>query len=101
MRPCVAGTNWEGGIRTPTFVCGGFLGPANRGKELFGLVHVADWFAVFSRWARPDGSWRVDARAEQAGLPAVSRHSYSYALSASSRPLCCPRFVLRDRGGVR
>eukprot|EP01047_Picozoa_sp_COSAG01_P005281 COSAG01_NODE_179_length_22923_cov_25.190535_14_plen_100_part_00 len=68
----MAGTNWEGGIRTPTFVCGGFLGPANRGKELFGLVHVADWFAVFSRWARPDGSWRVDARAEQTGLPAVS-----------------------------
>ena len=41
------GSNWEGGIRTPTFVCGGVVGPKNRGKELHGLVHVADWFAVF------------------------------------------------------
>jgi arylsulfatase I/J len=42
------GSNWEGGIRTPTFVAGGVLGPANRGKLLDGLVHVTDWFAVFA-----------------------------------------------------
>lgn len=29
-------------MRTPTFVCGGALGPANRGKKLMGLTHVAD-----------------------------------------------------------
>jgi hypothetical protein len=47
-RSLSAGTNWEGGIRTPTFVTGGVLGPANRGKLLSGLVHSSDWFAVFA-----------------------------------------------------
>lgn len=42
------GSNWEGGIRVPTFVAGGTLPKSMRGKELHGLVHVSDWFATLS-----------------------------------------------------
>ena len=38
-------TNFEGGVRVPTFVSGGLLPAAMRGKVLTGLVHVADWYA--------------------------------------------------------
>jgi len=43
--------NWEGGIRVPTFVTGGYLPPVMYGKTLNGLVHVSDWFATFSEIA--------------------------------------------------
>ena len=36
-------TNWEGGVRVPTFVSGGALPVAMRGTSLDGLVHVSDW----------------------------------------------------------
>ena len=36
-------TNWEGGVRVPTFVSGGALPVAMRGASLDGLVHVSDW----------------------------------------------------------
>lgn len=42
------GYNWEGGCRTPTFVTGGALPAAMRGKQLDGLAHVADWYATFA-----------------------------------------------------
>eukprot|EP00462_Mataza_sp_D1_P000197 CAMPEP_0175090726 /NCGR_PEP_ID=MMETSP0086_2-20121207/1510_1 /TAXON_ID=136419 /ORGANISM="Unknown Unknown, Strain D1" /LENGTH=479 /DNA_ID=CAMNT_0016363395 /DNA_START=121 /DNA_END=1557 /DNA_ORIENTATION=- len=44
-------TNWEGGVRVPTFVTGGRVPSAMRGKELDGLVSVADWIATFSELA--------------------------------------------------
>ena len=44
-------TNWEGGVRVPTFVTGGYLPPHMKGQSLTGLFHVADWYATFSRLA--------------------------------------------------
>jgi arylsulfatase B len=42
------GSNWEGGIRVPTFVAGGVLPASMAGKHLDGLVSVADWWATFA-----------------------------------------------------
>lgn len=42
------GSNWEGGVRVPAFVSGGFLPSAMRGSVLHGLVHVSDWYATLS-----------------------------------------------------
>ena len=42
-------TNWEGGVRTPAFISGGF-GPAtsvNAGKVLPGIFHICDWLVTF------------------------------------------------------
>ena len=36
-------TNFEGGVRVPAFVGGGFLPPAVRGTTLSGYIHAADW----------------------------------------------------------
>ena len=44
-------TNWEGGLRVPTFVTGGFLPYEMRGQVLNGLISVADWYATFSELA--------------------------------------------------
>lgn len=44
-------TNWEGGVRVPTFVSGGALPDEVKGKVLTGLVHVSDWYATFSELA--------------------------------------------------
>jgi len=36
---------WEGGIRVPGFVSGGFLNPQRRGEVLEGaLIHIIDWY---------------------------------------------------------
>lgn len=48
-------TNWEGGIRVPTFLSGGYVSESMSGKTLSGLVHVADWYSVFSHLAGLEG----------------------------------------------
>eukprot|EP00908_Phaeocystis_cordata_P022897 Transcript_5305.p1 GENE.Transcript_5305~~Transcript_5305.p1 ORF type:complete len:594 (-),score=105.09 Transcript_5305:42-1823(-) len=55
------GNNWplrgvkrsyfEGGVRVPAFVSGGALPSAMRGKMLYGLVHIADWFSTIAELA--------------------------------------------------
>eukprot|EP00927_Polykrikos_kofoidii_P009056 TRINITY_DN13758_c0_g2_i1.p1 TRINITY_DN13758_c0_g2~~TRINITY_DN13758_c0_g2_i1.p1 ORF type:complete len:591 (+),score=85.03 TRINITY_DN13758_c0_g2_i1:57-1829(+) len=40
------GVDWEGGIRVPAFVSGGFLPPAMGGHSLDGLVTIWDYFAT-------------------------------------------------------
>ena len=35
------GSNWEGGVRVPTFVTGGLLPSKQRGKSLNGIMHIA------------------------------------------------------------
>ena len=64
------GHNWEGGIRTPTFVCGGAVGPANRGKQLDGLMHITDWYTTFGTLAGVTSDL-ADATAVSLGLPEV------------------------------
>lgn len=40
-------SNWEGGIRVPALVNGGYLPDSQRGKRLSGIGHVSDWYATF------------------------------------------------------
>lgn len=40
-------TNFEGGVRVPAFVGGGFLPAKARGRTLTGFIHAADWFPTF------------------------------------------------------
>ena len=42
---------WEGGMRVPALLAGGFLPVAARGRSLHGLVDIADVFATFSHVA--------------------------------------------------
>lgn len=39
-------TDWEGGVRTPCLVAGGWVPRSRRGKRLNGLVHIADLYAT-------------------------------------------------------
>ena len=40
------GTHWEGGVRVPGFISGGYLPHSQRGKRLKGMVHLVDWYAT-------------------------------------------------------
>lgn len=54
------GSNWEGGVRVPAVVSGGFLPPTMAGKNLTGLVHVSDLYATLLTLAGvpvDDGQW--------------------------------------------
>ncbi len=54
------GSNWEGGVRVPALVGGGALPAAMAGRNLTGLVHVADVYATFCALAGApvaDGEW--------------------------------------------
>ena len=42
VRGCT-GNDFEGGVRTASFVSGGLVPPAMRGSTLDGYIHVADW----------------------------------------------------------
>jgi len=62
-------TNWEGGIRAPAWVNGGFLPAQQRGTKLAGAssyIHLCDWFCTFSKLAGGDCT---DAAGDAAGLP--------------------------------
>ena len=39
-------SDWEGGVRTASFLSGGYVPAARRGATYSGLVSVADWYAV-------------------------------------------------------
>ena len=40
------GSYWEGGVRAPGVVNGGYLPPAARGTSVTGLLHLCDWCAT-------------------------------------------------------
>jgi arylsulfatase A-like enzyme len=42
------GLLWDGGIRVPCFVSGGFLPESAKGRKLRGLMAVEDWYATFA-----------------------------------------------------
>jgi len=50
------GTNWEGGCRVPTFITGGILPPAQRGKVHAGLIAISDWHTTILTLAGVDPS---------------------------------------------
>lgn len=45
------GSNWEGGVRTPTFIVGGVVPDNMTNTTLNGTMHIADWYSVFSNLA--------------------------------------------------
>jgi len=49
-------TPWEGGTRVTAFLSGGYLARRLRGRSSDVFVHVADWYATFSRLAGVDPS---------------------------------------------
>jgi arylsulfatase A-like enzyme len=64
-------TPFEGGVRVVSFAAGGLLeriAPLMIGRELDGLLHLADWYATFCHLANVDV---FDDRAALAGLPPV------------------------------
>ena len=66
-------TNWEGGIRAPAFVNGGFLPDSQRGTIRAGAssyIHLCDWFCTFAKLAGdPNGC--SDPVGDAHGLPSV------------------------------
>jgi arylsulfatase I/J len=81
-------TNWEGGIRAPGFINGGYLikaleqeqlklglsgeeqqtQPVTTTRRFSGLLHIADWYATFCGLAGVDPT---DSTAAKAGLPPI------------------------------
>lgn len=49
-------SNWQGAMRTSTFVSGGFLPHELKGKTHHGTFHVVDWYPTFCALAGVDGS---------------------------------------------
>jgi len=60
--------DFEGGVRTNSFVSGGFIPEDRRGSVHTGVVSIADWYSTFCHLA---GVPHADPIAEQAGLPVV------------------------------
>ena len=59
---------FEGGIRTASFITGGYLPESRRGQIENGAIHIADWYATFCEL---NGINPKDERAEKAGLPPI------------------------------
>ena len=64
-------TNWEGGIRVPAFVAGGFVPATVHGSVQSGLTAGWDWYRTLAGIAQVDPR---DRRAEAAHLPPVESH---------------------------
>jgi arylsulfatase I/J len=61
-------SSWEGGVRVPAFVSGGFLPAARRGATEAEPIHISDWYRTLGNLVGVDAH---DARAAAAGLPPV------------------------------
>ena len=59
---------FEGGIRVPAFVSGGFLPAAVRGTRIDAMIHIADWYATLCSLAGVDPT---DRWAAASGLPPI------------------------------
>eukprot|EP01063_Lacrimia_lanifica_P025760 TRINITY_DN3371_c0_g1_i2.p1 TRINITY_DN3371_c0_g1~~TRINITY_DN3371_c0_g1_i2.p1 ORF type:complete len:532 (+),score=153.21 TRINITY_DN3371_c0_g1_i2:95-1690(+) len=59
-------TNWQGGMRTQTFVSGGVVPAGLRGTTNDGTYHVSDWYPTFCKLA---GGKRCDDAAPVPPLP--------------------------------
>ena len=62
----------SGGIRTATFVSGGYLPSDRRGQTENGMVHIADWYTTF--WEM-NGVDATDTKARAAGLPPIDGYN--------------------------
>lgn len=75
------GSQWDGGIRVPAFVSGGFLPVAVRGTKYTGLVAAWDWYGTMCELAGVDPTdWRAAAATAAPGragvaLPPIDSHS--------------------------
>merc|ERR1719277_2455883 len=47
-------SDWEGGVRTNTFVSGGYVPAHRRGKRFHGVVSIADWYGTLCEIAGVD-----------------------------------------------
>jgi len=65
-------SNFEGGIRVPAFVSGGYLPEKARGTKKAGLSALWDWYGTFAALGGVDAH---DARAAAANLPPVDSHN--------------------------
>lgn len=61
-------TNFEGGIRAPTFISGGYLPEDVRGVPFEHMFHIADWYATFAHIVEIDPTDKV---AEIYNLPPI------------------------------
>eukprot|EP00448_Togula_jolla_P008288 CAMPEP_0170604218 /NCGR_PEP_ID=MMETSP0224-20130122/19307_1 /TAXON_ID=285029 /ORGANISM="Togula jolla, Strain CCCM 725" /LENGTH=593 /DNA_ID=CAMNT_0010929109 /DNA_START=59 /DNA_END=1837 /DNA_ORIENTATION=- len=61
-------SNFDGGIRVPSFVSGGFVPEVRRGSWHDGLMAAWDWYATLAGLAQVD---HTDHKAAAAGLPAT------------------------------
>merc|ERR1712228_37750 len=59
---------FEGGIRTASFIAGGYLPLDRRGKVENGAIHIADWYSTFCAL---NGLNPTDHKAAKAGLPPI------------------------------
>ena len=66
-------TNWEGGVRAPGLVNGGFLPASAAGSSASGLMHLADWMATFCRLAGCDT--HDEAAAQVSSAADLSHHT--------------------------
>ena len=63
------GSPFEGGIRTPSFVTGGYLPKHRIGQIENGLISIADWYATFTTGLNNIDSF--DKLANISGLPSI------------------------------
>ena len=56
-------SDFEGGVRTTTFISGGYVPVERRGQVHSGVVSVADWYTIFSELAgvEPEDSKALEA----------------------------------------
>lgn len=73
-------TSYEGGIRVTSFVSGGFLPAARRGANSSALIHISDWFAVFSFLAG------VPAVDDTPGVPGIDSVNIWNVIEDGARP---------------
>lgn len=64
-------SQFEGGIRSPAVVSGGFLPSSRRGAKVESLMSVADWYATYGALAGETIASLADEKAAAASLPPI------------------------------
>lgn len=92
-------SHFEGGIRVPAVVSGGFVPMNRRGVMVEGIMSVADWYATYAYLAGASESDIFDDRAAIAGLPPVDSAN-CWSMITGETDLCRSEIPIGDTSAI-
>lgn len=92
-------SHFEGGIRVPAVVSGGYLPEKRRGQKEEALISIADWYATYAHLSGASDADVMDTKAASAGLPAVDSVN-CWGVISGEKTSCRSEIVIGETSAI-